>query len=288
MNQTTGLLLAGSLLFLTPAIRAAQKPASVARNLEWAGATLDNMEKDLAEVVQDNRLTDTNSLVPAFLSARSRLASLRRLTTGTAADPGDLSKAIEFAKNVAGVPQSVLDRIGELDQKREAYRKLIADNPSLSETDIGKRFDDAYRSLAGDLMHLTVCQLEEKPLEAGEAEGEWNLQALRCDQIIEEGTDEAAYLVRKEELKRGVREAGKTISLDPLDSAREQVRITKRRQQEAALEKQKLANQISQLNLQTQLLQEKAGKLDEAASQAGEAYDQAQDKIQQRIDQESQ
>ena len=282
MKKAIGLILACSLLFLTPAVWAAQTSASVARNLEWTGATLDNIERNLAEVIRDHTLADTNALMSAFQSARGKLASLRK--GSTEADSDDLAKAIEFTKNVAAVPQSVLDRIGELDEKREAYRKLVTDNPSHVHTDIGKRFDDAFRMLAGDLVLLTACQLEEKQLEAGEAEGGWNLQGLRCDQIIEEGTDEAAYLAKQEELKKSMREAGKAISLSPLDSARKQVRTIKRHQEEAALEKQRLANQISQLNLHTQMLQEKAGKLDEAASQASEAYEQAEEKIQQGID----
>ena len=66
---------------------------------------MDNIEKDLAEVIQDNKLTDTNSLISAFQSARGKLTSLGRVTTGTAADSGHLAKAIEFTNNVAGVPQ---------------------------------------------------------------------------------------------------------------------------------------------------------------------------------------
>jgi hypothetical protein len=269
-----------------PAAGVGQKSASAARNLEWAEATLDKMEKDLAEVARDNKLTDTNSLASAFQSARARLATLKKVATASEADSGDPAQAIEFTRNIAGLPQPLLDRMGDLDGKRATYHDLVADNPSLTNTDIGKRFDEALQSLAGDLAHLTACQLERKQSDAGEAEGVWNLQALRCDQIIEEGKDEAAYLARKEELKKNMRDAGKTISLSPLDSAREQARAAKRQQQEAALAKQKLANQISQLNLQTQLLDEDAGKLNEAADQAGSAYDQAQEKIQQAIDQE--
>jgi hypothetical protein len=164
----------------------------------------------------------------------------------------------------------------------------MADNPSLTNTDIGKRFDAALDLLAGNLARLTACQLEEKRVEAGEAEGEWNLQALRCDQMIEEGRDEAAFLARKEELTKNMREAGKTVSLSPLEAARQQARAARRQQQEAALAKQKLANQVSQLNLQAQLLDENTGKLDEAADQAGAACDQAQEKIQKAIDEDEQ
>jgi len=88
----------------------------------------------------------------------------------------------------------------------------------------------------------------------------------------------------KEELGNSIRESGKTISLQPLEEARETVRARKRPQQELAIAKQKRANQISHLNLQTQLLDQQAGKLGEAADQARQVFDQAQQKIQQAID----
>jgi hypothetical protein len=161
----------------------------------------------------------------------------------------------------------------------------MADNASLKNTDIPKRFDAALQSLAGNLAQLTACQVEEKRNEAAAAEGEWNLQSLRCDQILDEARDEAAYLDKKEDLKKSMSEAGRLINLTPLDSARDKVRAAKRRQQEAALEKLKLAGQVSQLNLQSELLDDNAGKLDEAVSQANDASDRAVDRIQEAIDQ---
>jgi len=271
-----------------PSARLSQLSAGAARNLEWAGATLDNIEKDLAGVVEKYKAADTSSLAAAFQSARAKLDNLKKSAKASPPDAGDLGAAIDFTKNAASLPEPLLDRIGDLDGKQEAYHDLMSDNPSLTNTDIGKRFEEALQLLAGDLAHLTACQLEQKRNEAGAAEGEWNLQELRCDQIIEEGRDEAAYLARREDLNKNMREAGKTISLRPLESAREQVRAAKRRQQEAALAKQKLANQISLLNLQSQLLDENAGKLGEAVDQASTACDQAQEKIQQAIDQEDQ
>ena len=269
-----------------PSARLAEQSAGAARNLEWAGATLDNIEKDLAGVVEKFKPSDTGSLTSAFQSARSKLDNLKKTVKASQPDAGDLAAAIDFTKNVASLPQPLLDRIGDLDGKQETYHDLMADNRLLTNTDIGKRFEGALQLLAGDLAHLTACQLEQKQNEACEAEGEWNLKALRCDQIIDEGRDEAAYLARKEELIKNMREAGKTISLGPLESAREQVRAAKRRQQEAALAKQKLANQITELNLQSAQLDDNGGKLGDAVDQASTAVDQAQEKIQQAIDEE--
>jgi hypothetical protein len=269
-----------------PSARLAQQAAGAARNLEWAGATLDNIEKDMAGVVEKYKPSDTGSLTSAFQTARAKLVNLQMAAKASQPDAGDLDAAIDFTKNVASLPQPLLDRIGDLDGKQETYHDLMADNPSLTNTDIGKRFDGALVLLAGDLARLTACQLEEKRNEACEAEGEWNLQGMRCDQIIDEGRDEAGYLARKEELNKNMREAGKTVSLRPLESARQQARAAKRGQQEAALAKQKLANQISALNLQNQILDENAGKLQEAVDQASTACDQAQERIQQAIDRE--
>ena len=252
------------------------------------GVTLDNIEKDLAEVAKEHKLADTDALASAFQSARTRLAALKRPSAATPAEAGDPAAALQFARNVASLTEPLMDRMGDLDGKREAFHDLMADNPSLTNTDIGKRFDAALDLLAGNLARLTARQLEEKQIEAAEAEGEWNLQALRCDQVIEEGRDEAAFLARKEELTKNMREAGKTVSLRPLDAARQRARAARRQQQEAALAKQKLANQISQLNLQTAMLDENSGKLDEAWDQAGAACDQAQEKIQQAIDADDQ
>jgi hypothetical protein len=182
--------------------------------------------------------------------------------------------------------QTLLDRIDDLNGKQEAFYNLINDNPSLGDTDIGKRLGEAVQTLARNLLNLMAGQLEQKEIEAGDAEGAWNLQSLRCDQIMDEGKDEAAYLATKEDLKKNMREAGKTISLTPLDLAREQVRAARRQQQDAAMTKQKLANQSNQLNVQSQLLDEKSGELDDAVDKANGALDQAQQKIQQAIDQQ--
>jgi hypothetical protein len=271
-----------------PAAHGVRPSASVARNLEWAGATLDNIETNIAQVIQENKLAATNSPASAFESARAKLATLRKAALSTETDSDTLAKALDFTKNVAGIPQPLLDRIGDLNGKRDTYRELMNDSPSLTNTDVGKRFGEAVQSLAATLVRLTACQVEQKQIEAGDAEGGWNLQSLRCDQIIDEGRDEASYLATKEDLTKSIREAGKTVSLAPLDAAREQVRAAKRRQQEAALAKQKLANQISQLNLQNQMLDDHAGDLDQARDQAGDAFDQARQKIQQAIDDDGQ
>jgi hypothetical protein len=269
-----------------PQDRAARQSPGAARNLDWAGATLDLIQSNLAEVVQDYKLTDTSSLNAAFQSARAKIVPLKNAVLSTEPGSENLDKAVEFTKSVAGIPQPLLDRIGDLNGKRDTYHDLTNDNPSLAGTDIGKRFDEAIQSLAAALARLTACQVDQKEVEAGEAEGAWNLQALRCDQIIEEGRDEASYLATKEDLTKSIREAGKKISLAPLDSARQQVRAAKRRQQEAALDKLKLANQINLLNLQTQLMDQNSGQLDQAGDQASASFDQAQQKIQQAIDQE--
>jgi len=272
------------MVFLSSSVQSAQKTASVIRNLEWSGVTLEKIKTDLTAVVQDYQLADTNSLISAIESAKHRLTSLRIAATATEPDSGDLAKASEFAKNIAGLAQLVLGRIEDLDGKQETCRALIADNPSLANTDIGKRFDEAIQSLAGSLVSQSECQLKEETIEAGEAENEWNLQTLRCDQLIEEGTAEAAHLAKKEELKKSISEAGKAISLSPLESAHEQVRAALRQRQEAAVQKQKLANQINHLNLQTQLLDDNSGKLDQTTDQANEAYEQAQENIQEAVD----
>ena len=284
MKKAFGLVLAGILVIFPPTARAAQKSATAIRNLDWASVTLDKVEKDLADVIGDNSLTDTNALAAAFKFSRGRVGALRKSTAEATTQAEDLDKVVEFTKNVSGLAQSVLDRISELDAKREGYRKLINDNASLSRTDIGKRFDEGFHLLAGKLLRMPVCQLEEKSLEANEAEGMWNLQSLRCDQIIEEGWDEAAHLARQDELANGIREAGKTISLNPVAEAWEKVRAGKRQQQQLAMEKQKQANQLSYLNLQTQLLEQKTAKLNEATDLARQAYEEAQQKIQQAID----
>ena len=153
-------------------------------------------------IVQDNKVADTTSLASGFQNARAKLATLEKAATAAEPDSADLSKAVEFAKNVASVPQPLLDRIGDLDDKRDTFHNLMTNNPSLATADIAKRFDEALQSLAAALVRLTACQVEQKELDAGEAEGGWNLQALRCDQIIEDGRDEASYLATKEDPRK--------------------------------------------------------------------------------------
>jgi len=267
-------------------VPAAQKSASASRNLDWAGATLDKIEKDLDEIAQDNKIADTTALTSAFKSAHAKLAALRTAVAANEPDAGDLTRAVDFTKSIAGMHQTLLDRIDDLNGKQEAYYNLTNDKPLLGDTDIGKRLGEAVQTLAGNLLNLMAGQLEQKEIEAGDAEGAWNLQSLRCDQIMDEGRDEAAYLATKEDLKKNMREAGKTISLTPLDLAREQVRAARHQQQDAAMTKQKLANQSNQLNVQSQLLDEKSGELDDAVDKANGALDQAQQKIQQAIDQQ--
>ena len=284
MKKAIGLVLVGIFVLSTLAVQAAQKSATAERNLVWAGVTLAKVEKDLAEVIRDNKLTDTNALTAAFQSTRSKLASLKKVATGAAHDAENLAKVMDSTRNISGLALSVLDLISDLEGKRETFDKLADEYPALAKTDLGKRFDAEFQLLAGSLLRRVALQLEEKRIEAGEAEGQWSLRAMRCDQLIEEGSDEATYLAQKEDLGDAIRESGKTISLAPLAAAREIIRASQRQQQELTIEKQKQANQISQANLLTQLLDEKAGKLNEATDQAREAYDQAQERIQQTID----
>ncbi|MCX7045503.1 MAG: hypothetical protein NTX50_08485 [Candidatus Sumerlaeota bacterium] len=205
MKNAIGLIFAGLLVFIMPAAQAAQKSAGALRNLDWAGATVDKIEKDLAEFIQVNKLPTSNALAAAIQKARAKLSDLKSIVTVIEPGPEDLGKVMNYTKNLSNLAQTIMDRISDLDGKREAYRKLIADNPPLAKTDFGKRFDDEFRLLGESLVRLTACQLESKPIEAGEAEGAWNLQALRCDQMMEEGSEEAAYLARKEELKNSMR-----------------------------------------------------------------------------------
>jgi methyl-accepting chemotaxis protein len=163
-------------------------------------------------------------------------------------------------------------------------RKLLEDQPALAKTDFGKRLDEVLQALAGSLLRQAAEQLAEKPLAAGEIDGEWYLQSLRFDQLVDEGTDEAAYLAHKEEMLNKIRESGKAVSLAALETARAKVRSVRHAQQELALEKQTHANQVTQQNLVIQSLDDKAPQLNEAADQARESYDQTQDKIQQVID----
>jgi len=100
---------------------AAQKSASASRNLDWAGATLDKIEKDLDEIAQDNKIADTTTLTSAFKSARAKLAALRTAVTATEPDAGDLTRAVDFTKSIAGMHQTLLDRIDDLNGKQEAF-----------------------------------------------------------------------------------------------------------------------------------------------------------------------
>ena len=280
MKNLIGLILV--LAFSTPSGPAAQKSASAARNLEWAGVTLDKIERDLASVIRDHHLQDTTALDAAFKSARDRLTNLKK--AAAAPDAEALVKAMELTRSVGGLVQSVLERINDLDEKRELLEKLNDDNPSLAKTDLDKRFNAGLRLMAEGLLRQVACELGQQRLDAAKAEGDANLAALRCDQLLEEGNDEGAYLRRRGELEEEIRSAGKTIGLRPLDTARDAVRASKRQQQASAVEKLNHTNHISRLNLHVQLLDEQASGLNEATARAQEAYDQAQEAVQQALD----
>ncbi len=284
MKHALGLALAVSLILLSPSLIAAPKATAAARNLEWAALTLDKIEKDLAEVIEEHKLTDTNALATAFQTSRGRIAVLKKAIGVTASASDAFSKSMDFSRNISSAADSLFDRISDLNAKRESYRKLTEENPILLKTDIGTRFNEGLRLQAGLILRVEVCQLGEKPLEANEAEGELNLQAMRCEQILDTGWDEGGYLNRKEEMVRSIREGGKSISLAPLDEVREKVRAVKRQQHELAIEKQKQANQISHANLQSQLLDQQTEKLSGVADEARQAFDEVQEKIQQSID----
>lgn len=271
-------------LLLASAGWAADQGSSAARHLAWSATTLDKLEQDFADVGYDVKAPDSAALAMAFASARTKLAGLKQALAVTNAEAKAAGKAAEFAKNLANLMQLTIDRSGDLAEKRATLRRLLEDQPALAKTDFGKRLDEVWLALARSLLRQAAEQLAEKPLAAGEIDGEWNLQAVRFDQLVDEGTDEGAYLAHHEELLGKMRESGKTVSLAPLEAARAKVRSARHAQQDLALEKQTHANQVTQQNLWIQSLDDKAQQLNEAADQARELYDQAQDKIQQALD----
>ena len=283
MKTTIGFIVC-LLLVLASNTRAVERTALAARNLEWCGLTVDKIEKDLGEFCSDRKLTDTNAITEVFQRLHSKITSLKKSLDTATAKTEDIDSALNLAKTVSGGAQLLLDRMGDLEGKQKAYQDLISNNQSLTKTDLGTRHDHAMQLLAESVVHQVGFQLEEKTVEASEAEGEWNLQGLQCDQQVEFGYDEAAYLNRKEELQNAIRDTGKNISMQDFEAAREHLRNSKREQQELAVEKQKLSNQVSTLQAQVQLIDVNAAKLSEATDHAREAYDQAQEAVQHAID----
>jgi hypothetical protein len=282
MNALLKVAVASLLLAASLAVPAAEKNSGAVRNLAWAALTLEKIEKDLGELAREPKGPEALALAAAFAGAHARLAALQQ--AAAAADAESLGKATDFAKNLANLAEWTLDRASDLTGKKTALRKLWEEHPVLATTDFGRQLDEVLLKLAGSVLDQAAGQLAGKQAAAGEAEGVWNTQALRFDQLMDEADNEAGWLGRKEELQNAIRESGKQLKLTALEAAREQVRAARHAQQELALEKQKYVNQVAQLNQLIQSLDEKAGALNEAADKAREAFDEAQGKLQEAID----
>jgi hypothetical protein len=284
MNALLKVAVASLLLAASLAAPAAEKNSGAVRNLAWAALTLDKIEKDLGELAREPKGPEALALAAAFAGAHARLAALQQVVAAADAEPESLGKATDFAKNIANLAEWTLDRAGDLTGKKTALRKLGEEHPALATTDFGKQLDEVLLKLAGSVLNQAAGQLAGKQAAAGEAEGVWNMQALRFDQLMDEADNEAGWLGRKEELQNAIRDSGKQLKLTVLEAAREKVRAARHAQQELALEKQKYVNQVAQLNQLIQSLDEKAGALNEAADKAREAFDEAQGKLQEAID----
>jgi len=255
-----------------------------ARNLVWASLTLEKVTKDLGEVACDPKGPDAVALAAAVAAARARLAALTPVAATADAETERAGKTADFTKNLAGLAQWTIDRTGDLAGKRIARRKMFEERAVLGKTGYGKQLDELLLALAGCTLRQAAAQLAEKQVAAAEAEGAWNTQALRFDQLMDEADDEAGWLDRKEELQNAIRESGKQIKLTDVEAARAMQRTVRQAQQEAALEKQNLVNQTARLNLQAQLLDDKGGHLKEDADRAHEAFDAAHGKLQEALE----
>ena len=262
---------------------AAEQPNGAARNLAWAALTLEKVEKDLGEVACDPKGPDAVALTAAVAAAHARLTVLQRVAATADAETERIGKAADFTKNLAGLAQWTIDRAGDLAGKRLARRNLFTEHAVLAKTDYGKQLDDVLLALVGCTLRQAAAQIAEKQVLAGEAEGAWNSQALRFDQLMDEADDEAGWLDHRAELQEAIRESGKQIKLTDMEAARAKMSAARHAQQQAALDKQNLVNQTARLNLQIQLLDEKGGQLKEAADKAHEAFDAAQGKIQEAL-----
>jgi len=263
---------------------AAANSAGVSRNLDWALVTLDKVEKDLADISTDATPADAQALPAAFESARRRLSNLKSKAKSGQADPEMASSVVDFTRDVSNLAQTVMDHINDRDQKGDSFQKLLDENGALEKTDVKMRFDEIVKSLTSDIVSNAALQLADKPGEAAESDGAWALDVLRADQLSEEAVEESEYLNQRKELEENMREAGKNISLAPFDQAREKLRAAKRRQRDLAVDKQNISNRINAANVQLQLLDQKAGNLNDAVDLARQAAEEARDEIQQRID----
>ncbi|MCX7006007.1 MAG: hypothetical protein NTY53_01935 [Kiritimatiellaeota bacterium] len=274
MKALMCLAVAGMLLTVT----AAEPRDGALRNLAWAAVTLEKIEKDLGELTCEPKGPD------AVAEARTRLAALKQVVATADAESESIGKAADLAKNVSDVAHWTIDRTSDLDGKRTNRRKMFEERSVLAKTAFGKQLDDVLLALANCSVRQAAAQLAEKQAAVVEAEAVWNLQSLRYDQLMDEADNEAGWLDRKEELLSAIRDSGKQIKLDELETARAKVRAARQAQQKLALEKQKLANQTALLNQQIQTLDEKGGQLNEATDQAREAFDQAQGKVQEALE----
>lgn len=262
---------------------AAEQPNGVARNLAWAALTLEKVTKDLGEIACEPKGPDAVALASAEAAAHARLAALQQVTATADAESERASKAADFTKNLAGLAQWTIDRAGDLAGKQLARRNLFTEHAALAKTDYGKQLDEVLVALASCALRQAAAQLAEQQVLAGEAEGAWNNQALRFDQLMDEADDEAGWLDHKAELQDAIRESGKQIKLTDVEAARAKMRAARHAQQQVAQDKQNLANQTARLNLQIQMLDEKGGQLKDAADKAHEAFDAAQGKIQEAL-----
>ena len=280
MKALMCLAVAGSLMIAT----AAEKNDAALRNLAWAAVTLEKIEKDLGELTCEPKGPDAVALAAAVAEAHTRLAALKQVVAVADAESESIGKAADFAKNLSDVAHWTIDRASDLAGKRINQRKMFEERGVLAKTAFGKQLDEILLVLANCSVRQAAAQLAEKQAAVAEAEAVWNIQALRYDQLMDEADNEAGWLERREELQTAIRDSGKQIKLDELETARAKVRAARQAQQKLALTKQELVNKTAQLNQQIQSLDEKGGQLNEATDRAREAFDQAQGKVQEALE----
>lgn len=280
MKTILGLVSAAAML----AAGAAEPREGGLRNLTWAAASLEKIEKDLGEIVTDPKGPAATALAAATADVRARLAALKQIVPTADAESESLGKAADLAKNISDVARWTIDRATDLAGRQTNRRKLFEERGVLAKTTLGKQLDLVLLALADCSVRQAAAQLAEKQAAVVEAEAVWNLQALRFDQLMEEADTEAGWLERRDELLGAIRDAGKQIKLDDLEAARQQQREARQAQQKLALEKQELINRTALLNQQVQTLDERNGKLQEEADRAREAFDAAQGKVQEALE----
>ncbi len=273
-----------ALVGILGAATAAEDNASALRNLAWAAATLEKIERDVGEIISDPKGPDAVALATAVADTHARLAALKQVVAMADAESESIGKAADAAKNLSGLAHWTIDRASDLAGKQTTRRKMFEERAVLAKTDFGRQLDELLLVLGKCSIRQAAAQLADKQAAVTEAEAVWNLQTQRFDQLLDEADNEAGWLEQREELQNAIRDAGKQLKLDELEAARAKVRVARHAQQKLALDKQQLANQIAKLNLQSQLLDEKGGQLNEAADRAREAFEAARGKVQEALD----